>query len=259
MIPGDPEASVLLQRVNHANPKRRMPKEGEPLTQEQVADLTHWIRDGAAWPTMKVPASLGRPREWYEPLRKGHWAWQPLKEPQTPPVRASSSWARDELDHFILAGLEIVGIEPVGDADKVTLLRRVTFDLTGLPPTPADLDAFLVDNSPDAYVKVVDRLLTSLQFGERWGRHWLDVARYAESTGPSRNIPYPHAWRYRDYVINALNADVPFDRFVTEQVAGDLLPTTTPQEREPPSDGNWLPRTGCQGRESALQGPVRDG
>ena len=233
VIPGDPEASVLLQRVSHANPKRRMPKEGEPLTQEQIADLTHWIRDGAAWPAVKVSPSLGRPKEWYEPLRKEHWGWQPLKEPQIPTVRASSSsWARDELDRFILAGLEIAGIEPVGDADKVTLLRRVTFDLTGLPPTPADVDAFLVDNTPDAYAKVVDRLLASSQFGERWGRHWLDVARFAESTGPSRNIPYPHAWRYRDYVINALNADVPFDRFVTEQIAGDLLPTATPEERD---------------------------
>src|SRR5262249_21342988 len=128
--------------------------------------------------------------------------------------------------------LEAKGLKPVGDSDKLTLLRRVTFDLTGLPPTQSEIDVFLKDDSPRAFEKVVDRLLASPMFGERWGRHWLDIARYGESTGPSRNIPYPHAWRYRDYVIDAVNADVGFDRFIREQIAGDLLPTDSDKERD---------------------------
>ena len=130
---------------------------------------------------------------------------------------------------------------PTGDASRIDLIRRVTFDLTGLPPTPEEIDAFLADESPDAFEKVVDRLLASPAFGERWGRHWLDVARYGESTGSSRNIPYPHAWRYRDYVIDAFNADKPFDRFVREQIAGDLLPASTRAERDRAADRDRLP------------------
>jgi len=231
VVPGDPKASLLLQRVVHKDPKRKMPKEGEPLSDEEVAVLTQWVTGGAPWPAAKVPASLGQPKAWYEPLRKEHWAWQPLAAPAVPAVR-DAAWPTDDLDRFVLDRLEAAGLKPVRDAEQATLLRRVTFDLTGLPPASADVDAFLNDSSPNAFEKVVDRLLASPQFGERWGRHWLDVARYAESTGPSRNIPYPHAWRYRDYVINALNADVPFDRFVTEQIAGDLLAAETPDERD---------------------------
>jgi len=230
VVPGDPDSSLLLKRVGQRDPKRRMPKEGEPLTQAQIADLTRWIRDGAAWPAVKVPASLGRPKEWYEQLRNEHWAWQRLTNPELPAVRWSM-WPKQDLDRFILAGLEQAGLEPVADADRVTLLRRLTFDLTGLPPKPKEIDEFLQDGSAGAIDRVVDRLLAAPEFGERWGRHWLDVARYAESTGPSRNIPYPHAWRYRDYVIDAVNADLPFDRFVTEQIAGDLLPATSPDAR----------------------------
>src|SRR4051812_22283137 len=225
VVPGDPEKSLLLRRIKHANPNRRMPKEGKPLTEAEVVVLTRWIRDGAPWPGVKVPVSLGQPKSWYEPLRKEHWAWQPLTDPK-PPAVDDPSWARDELDRYILAGLEKAGLAPACDADKTAILRRVSFDLVGLPPTPAQVEAFLADHSPDAFAKVVDRLLASPQFGERWGRHWLDVARYGESTGPSRNIPYPHAWRYRNYVLDAVNADVPMGRFLTEQLAGDLLPAT---------------------------------
>jgi cytochrome c553 len=231
LVPGDPEKSLLLKRVSLKNQKRRMPAEGKPLTEQQIADLTKWIKDGAAWPAVTVPASISKPKPEYEKLRKEHWAWQPLIYPSVPAI-LDTAWPRDDIDRFILAKLEEKNLRPVGDADKVTLLRRVTFDLTGLPPTIEAIDAFLKDNSKDAFAKVVDRLLASPQFGERWGRHWLDVARYGESTGPSRNIPYPFAWRYRDYVIDSVNADVPFNRFVQEQIAGDLLPASSKGERD---------------------------
>ncbi|QEL16350.1 hypothetical protein PX52LOC_03296 [Limnoglobus roseus] len=228
VVPGKPADSLLLKRVAK-EAKRRMPTEGEHLSDEQIADLTTWIKDGAVWPAVKLPASFGKQKEKYEELRKDHWAWQPLQEPKAPAVK-DAAWAKDDVDRFLLAKLEAQKLAPVADADKVTLIRRVTFDLTGLPPTPADVDAFVKDDSKDAFAKVVDRLLASPQFGERWGRHWLDVARYGESTGPSRNIPYPHAWKYRDYVIDSVNADVPYDRFIREQVAGDLLPSTNDEE-----------------------------
>ncbi len=221
IVPGDPGKSLLLKRVA-PDAKKRMPIEGEHLTDEQIATLTQWIKDGAAWPAVRVPTSLGKPKPEYEKLKKEHWAWQPLTTPKPPAVK-DTAWAKDDIDRFILAKLEEKSLKPVSDVDKVTLIRRVTFDLTGLPPTPAEVDAFLKDATPTAFEKVVDRLLASPGFGERWGRHWLDVARYGESTGPSRNIPYPHAWKYRDYVIDSVNADVPFDRFIREQIAGDLL------------------------------------
>lgn len=231
IIPGHPEQSLLLQRIRHEDPKRRMPREGTPLTAAEIDDLTTWIKDGAAWPTEEIPASIGRPGPAYERLRAHHWAWQPLTDPKVPLV-SKTSWPTGDIDRFILAKLEEKGLLPVADADPTTLMRRVTFDLTGLPPTPAEVDTFLKDKSKDAYGRLVDRLLQSPRFGERWGRHWLDVARYGESTGPSRNVPYPHAWRYRDYVIDAVNRDLPFDRFIQEQLAGDLLPAATPAERD---------------------------
>ncbi len=142
-----------------------------------------------------------------------------------------AAWPKNDIDRFLLAAMEAKGLKPVGDADKLTLLRRVTFDLTGLPPTPQEIDAFLQDSSPHAFSKVVDRLLTSPQFGERWGRHWLDVARFAESTGKDINLAFPHAWRYRDYVIAAFNKDKPYDQFLREQIAGDLLPAKDDKQR----------------------------
>jgi hypothetical protein len=145
------------------------------------------------------------------------------KEPELP---------RTDIDRFILAKLEEQKLSPVRDANRSDLIRRLTFDLTGLPPTPSEIRAFANDKSQNAYQRLVDRLLQSPRFGERWGRHWLDVARYGESTGPSRNIPYPHAWRYRDYVIDAVNRDVTFNRFLQEQIAGDLLPAATPEDRD---------------------------
>jgi cytochrome c553 len=230
IVPGDPGKSQLLKRVTLTDAKRRMPQEGEPLSAQEIADVTKWIEDGAVWPVVRVPSSFGKPKPQYEKLKREHWAWQPLTDPKVPAVK-DAEWPRDDVDRFLLAKLEAKNLKPVSDADKASLLRRVTFDLTGLPPTLAEIDAVQKDDSPDAFVKVVDRLLAAPAFGERWGRHWLDVARYGESTGPSRNIPYPYAWKYRDWVIDAVNADVPFDQFLREQIAGDLLPADTTAER----------------------------
>jgi cytochrome c553 len=231
IVPGDPEKSLLLLRVSHQDPKRRMPKEGEALSGGQIADLTAWIKDGAAWPVEKLPARLGHAEAVYERIRTHHWAFQPVTDPKVPAV-SRRSWPTTDVDRFILAKLEEKKLTPASDATPLALIRRVTYDLTGLPPTPAEIDAFLNDRSPDGYQRLVDRLLASPRFGERWGRHWLDVARYGESSGPSRNIPYPHAWKYRDYVIDAVNRDLPYNRFLREQIAGDLLPSATTADRD---------------------------
>ncbi len=154
-----------------------------------------------------------------------HWAFQPVTKPSLPTVKLAP-WVRSPIDTFILAQLEAHGLRPTPPADKRTLIRRATFDLTGLPPTPDEVDAFVLDNSPDAFAKVVERLLASPHYGERWGRHWLDVARYADSNGLDENVAHGNAWRYRDYVVNAFNRDKPFDQFILEQIAGDLLPPT---------------------------------
>ncbi len=230
VAPGDPKKSLLLQAVRYTDDDLKMPPK-KRLTAEQVADLTRWIEEGAAWPSVGVPTSLGKSNAKYATLKKEHWAWQPLKNVAPPAVR-DGSWARDDIDRFVLAKLEGKGLKPVGDADQTSLIRRVTFDLTGLPPTPEEIEAFVADDSADAFEKVVDRLLASPGFGERWGRHWLDVARYGESTGSSRNLPLPQAWKYRDYVIKSFRDDKPYDRFLREQIAGDLLPASTPEQKE---------------------------
>ena len=239
VVPGDPAKSVLIQRVSNHDPKKRMPKEGQPLTDRQIADLTAWIKDGAAWPVEKIAIPSAASSAMYQRLREHHWSLQPLSHPVVPQV-ANASWPANDrggdpagdVDRFILSKLEQRGLEPVADAPRLTLIRRVTYDLTGLPPTPGQIRSFLNDRSPGAFARVVDRLLDSPQFAERWGRRWLDIARYGESSGPSRNIPYPQAWRYRDYVIDSINRDVPYNRFITEQIAGDLLPAGAPAERD---------------------------
>ena len=230
VIPGDPENSLLIQAVRHAEEDLKMPPK-KRLSEEEIAVLSKWIKDGAAWPEASIAAVASKPNAKYDKLRKEHWAWQPLKE-GGPPVVRDGSWPRSEVDRFILARLEAKELKPVGDADRLTLIRRAAFDLSGLPPTPEEIDAFLADKSTNAFEKVVDRLLASPAFGERWGRHWLDVARYGESTGSSRNLPFPHAWRYRDYVISAFSNDKPFDQFIREQVAGDLLPADSRTEKD---------------------------
>ena len=229
IIPGQPDQSLLIAAVKQTG-ELKMPPDKQ-LSESEIADLSQWIASGAVWPKPKLPEEITAPKPEYAELIAKHWAWQPLSSPQLPVVR-NTAWVRNDIDRFVLAALEAQGLTPVVDADKLHLVRRVTYDLTGLPPTPAEVDAFLYDASPDAYPRLVDRLLASPAFGERWGRHWLDVARYGESTGSSRNLPYPQAWRYRDYVIDAVNADKPYDQFIREQIAGDLLPADTPERRD---------------------------
>ena len=228
IVPGKPKEGLLFKRVANGSAKQ-MPLEGEKLNAEQINILQKWVEDGATWPTVKLPFSLGQTRPTYEKLKKEHWSLQPVLKPQIPNVK-DQEWPKSNIDRFILSGLEKTNLRPVIDADKSALIRRLSFDLTGLPPTPGEVDDFLQDSTPKAIENLVDRLLASKAYGENWGRHWLDVARYGESTGPSRNIPYPFAWRYRDYVIDSFNADVAFNRFVQEQIAGDLLPAKDADE-----------------------------
>ena len=182
-----------------------------------------------------VPPS---PKKEFTPEQKSFWAFQSVKDPAVPKVK-DSAWVKNPVDAFILAKLEEKGLKPAQPAQKTTLLRRATFDLTGLPPTEREISDFLADQSPKAFEKVVDRLLASPRYGERWGRHWLDVARYADSTGNDEDHRYPYAWRYRDYVISAFNNDLPYDQFVREQIAGDCCRRVRTRVS---MRGEWWPR-----------------
>ncbi|MDB5309326.1 MAG: hypothetical protein JWO38_3528, partial [Gemmataceae bacterium] len=227
VVAGDPTKSLIVRALK-GDGVDRMPPSG-PLPAAVVADFELWIRDGAADPrTAGGPASAGID---FEAARR-HWAFQPVKPPAVPPVR-DTSWPKGDIDRFVLAKLEEKGLRQAPPADRRMLARRVFFDLTGLPPTPEEMNTFLTDSSPDAYPKLVDRLLASPHYGVKWGRHWLDVVRYADTAGETADFPVPAAWRYRNYVIDAFNADKPFDRFVREQVAGDILARTAPREKYP--------------------------
>jgi hypothetical protein len=208
--PGRPDQSELLRRVSSSDESIRMPPEGDALSKEDIDRLRQWIAGGAGY--------------------EEHWAWQPVTEPVLPTVK-DEDWVRNPIDRFVLARLEQEQIEPSPPADRATLIQRLSYDLIGLPPEPAEVDAFFNDDSPDAYESLVDRLLDSQHFGERWGRHWLDKARYADSDGYEKDNPRPNAWRYRDWVIDAINRDLPFDQFTVEQLAGDLLPDATSMQR----------------------------
>ncbi len=214
VVPGKPEQSLLIGAIRHADENLKMPKEGK-LSEGQIRDIVRWVEQGAPYPE-NAPSGI-RTRN------PDHWAFQPPAEQTIPQVR-NAAWPRTEIDNFILAKLESIDRVPAAFADKRTLIRRVTFDLTGLPPTSDEIADFLADENTDAFSQLVDRLLDTPAYGERWGRHWLDVARYADSNGLDENIAHGHAWRYRDYVVSAFNHDKPFDRFVLEQLAGDLLP-----------------------------------
>jgi uncharacterized protein DUF1553/uncharacterized protein DUF1549/cytochrome c len=217
-----PDESRLIRVIGYGE-ELKMPPSGR-LQDEEIRILTDWIRMGAPWP---VAEAIAAPRaSGASPALsagdKAFWSFQPMVDPQPPQVK-DSQWIASPIDRFILARLEKQGLTPVPAADRLTLLRRATYDLTGLPPSEPEILAFLADQSPDAFSKVVERLLASRRYGEHWGRHWLDVARYADSTGNDEDHRYPHAWRYRDWVIDAFNRDLPYDRFVREQIAGDLL------------------------------------
>jgi hypothetical protein len=214
-----PEASLLLRAVRHKGDAPKMPPKGK-LSDREITDLTQWVKAGTPFPPRVASEEVGQ-----------HWAFQPPAWPITPEVRAVA-WPRTPVDRFILAGLEAKGLRPAPPADPRTLIRRVTFDLTGLPPTPEEVEHFLADRSPDAFARVVDRLLASPAYGERWGRHWLDVARYADSNGLDENVAHGNAWRYRDYVVAAFNRDQPCDQFLAEQLAGDLMPASDPTTRQ---------------------------
>ncbi len=233
VVPGKPDESLLLQAMKHVDSDLRMPPKRERLPDSVISDFEKWIREGAVDPRTQKAGSGPRPPVDYETGRK-HWALQSPVKHAAPDVRRSD-WPISDVDRFVLAKLEAEGLAPAVDAEPATLLRRLHFDLVGLPPSIADRTLFLravETNGLDAALPAeVDRLLASQQFGERWGRHWLDVARFAESSGKEANISFPYAWRYRDYVIDCFNDDVPFDRFVIEQIAGDLLPYESPQER----------------------------
>lgn len=203
IVAGKPEVSGLIQRITATDESIRMPLEKKPLSNEEIATLKRWISEGANW--------------------SKHWAFVPVKEPSVPEVK-DAGWARNAVDRFILAGLERRGLKPAPEADRVTLIRRVYQDVIGLPPTPDEVRDFVQDPTSDAYERLVDKLLATPGYGERWGRHWLDLVRYAETNSFERDGPKPNAWRYRDYVIRSFNADKPYDRFILEQLAGDELP-----------------------------------
>jgi hypothetical protein len=199
----------------------------EPLKPQEIADLVAWVKAGAPWPADAGPPPERTTAARFTPQQKAFWAFQPIRD-STPPAVRTVDWPTSPLDRFVLAKLEEKGLSPAPRADKRTLLRRVTFDLIGLPPTPAEIDAFLADDSPEAFARVVERLLASPHYGERWARHWLDVVRYADTTANDANAVMRWAWRYRDYVVAAFNADKPYDQFLVEQLAGDLLPDANP-------------------------------
>jgi hypothetical protein len=225
VAPGEPDASLLLAALRHDG--FEMPPSGR-LPDDVVADFAAWIEAGAVDPREHGGLPVTDDAIDVEAGRR-HWSFQPITRPDPPPVR-DNSWPASDIDRFTLAALEEARLSPAPDADRATWLRRVTFDLTGLPPTPAEIDAFVADTSSEAWATVVDRLLASPRFGERMARHWLDIARFAESSGGGRSLVFKEAWRYRDYVIDAFNHDMPIDRFITEQLAGDLLPAASPDD-----------------------------
>lgn len=228
IVPGDVEKSLLIQAVRHTDPDLLMPPT-ERLNDEAVAMLEAWIRMGAPFPADQVVKTAGKPSDPIE--GRSHWAFQPLSPVRIPDV-ANTEWCRNDIDRFVLAELQATGMVPVPESTDYDLVRRLTFQITGLPPTPAQLTSFSNLPREQATAKLVDELLASPQFGQRWGRHWLDLARYSDSNGLDENFLFREAWRYRNWVIDAVNADMPYDRFLLEQIAGDLLPYDTIEQRD---------------------------
>ena len=229
LVPGSPDASAIIRAVRWKDDKLQMPPK-KALPPEQVALLEQWVKMGA--PDPRDGAAAAAPAAVPLDEAKKFWSYQPVQDPPVPAVK-NATWPAGPIDHFVLAKLEEKGMTPAPAADKRALIRRATFDLTGLPPTPEEVDAFLADTSTDAFAKVIDRLLASPAYGERWGRHWLDVVRYADTSGCNSDFPVPAAGKYRDYVVKSFNEDKPYNQFVREQIAGDLLPANdAADERE---------------------------
>jgi hypothetical protein len=223
VTPGKADASKLIERVTSTKEGHRMPPMGAPLAAAEVAALKEWINDGAQWPAgLTIGRSVAR--------KSSHWAFQPLWQGEAPAVK-DAQWVRNPIDRFVLSALEAKGIAPAPEADRLTLLRRASLDLTGLPPAPELTREYMADKSADAYERAVDKLLASPRYGERWARQWLDLARYADSDGYEKDLARPYAWRWRNYVIDSFNSDKPFDRFTIEQLAGDLLPNATLEQK----------------------------
>ncbi len=241
IVPGDPDNSLLIQAVSRTHPKLKMPPAGR-LSQEEIDNLKAWIKEGAIWPESPASQPASSPAGYrIKPEQRAFWSFQPVRQPQVPePPGARTPGAVSPIDRFLLSRLEKEGLRPSAKATKSVLIRRASFDLTGLPPTPAEIDGFARDTSPEAFARVVDRLLVSKRYGERWGRYWLDLARYSDGQlGAARDEPFTGAHRYRDWVIEAFNNDLPYDRFIKAQLAADLLPG---EQRE-----NMLPALGFHG------------
>ena len=222
-LPGNSKESLIVEAIQYGETLQMPPK--SRLPEKDVATLTKWVEMGLPWPqeaSPSTPSSGVKPTFDLKARRKAHWAWSPVKSVVPPEVK-DQTWPRGPEDRFILQKLDAKGLKPAAEAGPVTLIRRLSFDITGLPPTPAEVDAFVHDTRPDAYQRVVDRLLDSPRYGERWARHWLDLVRYAETRGHEFDPVIPNAWQYRDYLVRALNADVPYDLMLNEHIAGDLI------------------------------------
>ena len=234
IVPGDAEASLLFQAVSRTHAELKMPP-AEKLSEEQIADLKKWITNGAMWPEPQLTVSKEQAEDEYviRPEFREFWSFQPVRKPVLPYIN-DRQWPRTAVDRFVLTRLEAEGLRPVAPAEKRVLIRRATFDLIGLPPTPEEVAAFVADDSPRAFATVVERLLDSPHYGERWGRYWLDLARYGEGMSAAfEDTPFPFAYRYRDWVIKAFNDDMPYDRFIKAQLAADLMPGDDREELLP--------------------------
>ncbi|RUL87050.1 DUF1549 domain-containing protein [Tautonia sociabilis] len=230
VVPGDPDGSILVEAIRQEEALLRMPPGDEPLSGQAIADLVSWIEAGAPWPEATAAGPIDA---------ETHWAFRPLQDVEAP--ADPTGWASSPIDRLIAVGHREAGLHPVERADRRTLIRRASFDLLGLPPTPERIERFVSDPSPDAYERLIDELLSSPLYGERWGRYWLDLARYADTAGDNSDYPIPEAYLYRDYVIDAFNDDVPYDRFLHEQLAGDILAAEGPEE-------DYARRVGCDRR-----------
>ncbi|MFM7148687.1 MAG: DUF1549 domain-containing protein, partial [Gemmataceae bacterium] len=222
VVAGHPEKSLLIKAVSYEDALRMPPR--NKLKDEEIELLREWVKKGAPWPAGPSKSDTTSSPSKFPNVSDSHWSFQTRKSNYPPSVR-DSSWTLTPVDRFILAKLENRGITPSPKADNRALLRRASFDLTGLPPSIEDLKVFLGDDKPGAWARAVDRLLASPAYGERWGRHWLDLVRFAETSGHEFDFDIPNAWKYRDYVIRALNEDTPYDQFALEHIAGDMLPS----------------------------------